>query len=75
MDVYIEQFEHFATSQGWDQATWAISLSPLLTGKGLEVYTSLSLDVAHDYKALKKLCLNESRPDHGEILSEMDTYV
>ena len=39
MDVYIELFERVASSQGWDQATWAISLSSLLTGKGLEVYT------------------------------------
>ena len=35
MDVYLERYERFATSQEWDEGDWAVSLSPLLTGKGL----------------------------------------
>ena len=40
MDAYIQRFERFARSQRWIEDTWAVSLSSLLTGKGLEVYTS-----------------------------------
>ena len=40
-DAYIERFERFARSQGWREDTWAVSLSSLLTGKRLEVYTSM----------------------------------
>ena len=57
MDAYIERFERFARSQGWREDTWAISLSSLLTGKGLEVYTSMPPEQADDYPALKKAVL------------------
>ena len=57
MDAYIERFERFARSQGWREDTWAVSLSALLTGKGLEVYTSMPPEQAGDYPALKKAVL------------------
>ncbi len=53
IDAYLERFERFAKSQSWTTETWAISLSPLLTGKGLDVYASMAPDEANNYEALK----------------------
>ena len=33
IDAFIERFERFAQAQKWPVDTWAVSLSPLLTGK------------------------------------------
>ena len=82
MDAYIERFERFARSQGWRDDTWAVSLSSLLTGKGLEVYTSMPPEQADDYPALKKAVLKryqlteegfrlkfrDSKPEQGETV-------
>jgi hypothetical protein len=82
MDAYIERFERFAKSQNWIEDTWAVSLSSLLTGKGLEVYTSMSPSEASDYKALKVAVLKRyqlteegfrtkfrtSKPEQGETV-------
>ena len=82
MDAYIERFERFAKSNKWSEDTWAISLSSLLTGKGLEVYTSMPADQVDDYPALKKAVLKryelteegfrvkfrESLPEKGETV-------
>ena len=82
MDSYIERFERFAKAQGWSVDTWAVSLSSLLTGKGLAVYTSMPADQANDYPALKKAMLKryqlteegfrlkfrESKPAHEETV-------
>ena len=79
MDAYIERF---ARSQGWREDTWAVSLSSLLTGKGLEVYTSMPPEQADDYPALKKAVLKHyqltekgfrlkfrvSKPEQGETV-------
>ena len=53
LDVYLERFEHFTVSQHWTREDWAVSLSPLLTGKALQVYTSMPSENAHDYDRLK----------------------
>ena len=82
MDAYIERFERFAESQDWNQATWAVNLSSLLTGKGLEVYTSMPPTEASNYQALKVAVLKryqlteegfrkkfrESKAEHGETV-------
>ena len=57
IDAYLERFERFAKSQNWALETWAVSLSPLLTGKGLDVYASMAPDEANNYEALKKALL------------------
>ena len=44
MDTFIERFERFAESQGWNRDEWAVCLSPLLTGKGLQVFSSIASD-------------------------------
>jgi hypothetical protein len=57
IDAYLERFERYASSQGWEEDDWAVSLSPLLTGKGLQVYVSLPADKMNDYEGLKMALL------------------
>ena len=64
IDAFLERFERLATHQGWEKDSWAYSLSPLLTGKALGVYSSLPVDDSKDYDALKtailrRYCLTE----------------
>ena len=82
MDAFLERFERFAGSQGWPEEIWAVSLSPLLTGKGLQVYSSRPSDQANDYEELKKAILKryqlteegfrlkfrEGKPEKGETV-------
>ena len=37
----------------WNRSTWAIQLSPLFTGKAVEVYNRLSPEEAMGYERLK----------------------
>ncbi|XP_042886753.1 uncharacterized protein LOC122262710 [Penaeus japonicus] len=53
IDAYLLRFERFATSAGWDNNVWAVSLSSLLQGKALEAYQHLSPIEARDYDAVK----------------------
>ena len=82
MDAYVERFERFAKGQGWGVDTLATSLSSLLTGKGLDVYTSMPPEQASDYIALKVALLKRyqlteegfrvkfrtSKPEAGETV-------
>ncbi|XP_033726122.1 uncharacterized protein LOC117315829 [Pecten maximus] len=80
MDAFLERFEKFAIAQKWNTDNWAVSLSPLLTGKGLQVYSSMPSTQIDDYDELKKALLRrydlteegfrlkfrESKPEKGE---------
>ncbi len=82
MDAFLERFERYAQVQKWDMNDWAVSLSPLLTGKGLQVYTSMPADDINDYHKLKVALLKryqltadgfqkkfrESLPETGETV-------
>ena len=57
MDAFIERFERFATCQEWPREGWAVSISSLLTGKGLRTYATLSIDESSDYDTLKTALL------------------
>ena len=57
MDTFIERFERFEESQDWQRDEWAVYLSPLLTGKGLQVFSSMPSDEALQYDVLKKALL------------------
>ena len=57
LDAYLNRFERYAVSQGWPETHWAISLSALLRGKSLDVYSRLSADQAKDYSTLKDALL------------------
>ena len=84
MDAYLNRFEKYAESQSWPKTSWAISLSALLQGKALDVYSRLSVDKAEDYDALKEALLRRfeltcddfrkkfrySNPEAGETPSQ-----
>ena len=53
LDNYFLQFERYATVAGWEKEAWATQLSPLFSGRALEVYSRLSQDKAMDYERLK----------------------
>ena len=57
LDSYLQRFERFAKTNNWDESTWSTSLSALLTGKALDVYSRLSETAAVDYKQLNEALL------------------
>jgi len=57
MDSYLNRFEKFAVSQNADKTTWALSLSALLRGRALDVYSMMSKDDVNDYDKLKAALL------------------
>jgi len=57
MDSYLNRFEKFAVSQNADKSTWVLSLSALLRGRALDVYSMMSKDNVNDYDKLKAALL------------------
>ncbi len=57
MDIFLERFERFSKAQKWPKEEWSVNLSTLLTGKGLQVFTSVPVDQIHDYDGLKAIKL------------------
>ncbi|KAL8601066.1 hypothetical protein ACOMHN_040767 [Nucella lapillus] len=57
MDAYISRFEVFARSQGWPEREWAMILSALLTGKALNIFSTLPAVQQNDFDCLKKALL------------------
>ena len=55
LDNNLVRFEIYVPILGW--YTWAIRLSPLLTGKALDVYSDLTYENARDYEKLRKALL------------------
>ena len=53
LDEYLLRFERYASVAKWNKSTWATQLSPLLTGKVVEVYNRLSPEEAMNYERLK----------------------
>ena len=54
LDSYLFRFETYATVAGWERSDWATCLSPLLSGRALDVYSGLSDEQARDYDKLQK---------------------
>ena len=52
LDEYLLRLERYASVAKWNRSTWATQLSPLLTGKAVEVYNRPSPE-AMDYERLK----------------------
>ena len=52
--AFMKRFERFTVSQSWPENEWAVSLSPLLTGQGLQVYSSMPATEADNFKGLQK---------------------
>ena len=57
LDSYLLRFERYATVAGWERSDWATRLSPLLSGRALDVYSGLSDEQARDYVKLQKALL------------------
>ena len=53
IDSYLQRFERFARTNNWPEENWATSLSTLLTGRALCVYSRLSHEDAIIYQELK----------------------
>ena len=66
MDAFLERFERFAISRSWSENQWAVSLSPLLTGKSLQVYSSMPASEANDFKSLKTALLGLRNQSQGK---------
>ena len=80
LDSYLQRFERFAKSNKWNESIWATSLSALLTGKALDVYSRMLETAAVDYIELKEALLKRydltengfrvrfrnSKPEEGE---------
>ena len=54
LDSYLLRFERYATVAGWERSDWATRLSPLLSGRVLDIYSGLSDEQARDYDMLQK---------------------
>lgn len=63
LDAYLLRFERYAKVRGWSKTNWAISLSSLLDGKALDVYSRLPSEFADDYDKLKKALLGSFHLD------------
>ena len=80
MDSYLKHFECFAENAGWDKSNWATSLSALIQGNALDLYSRLSPTDSLNYDKLKDALLKRfqlteegfrskfrsSRPEVGE---------
>ena len=89
LDAYLDRFERYATTQNWPKADWATSLSALLTGKALGVYSRLSLEEGTDYDQVKQALLTryqlteegfkfkfrEGLPEEGESPGQFITRI
>ncbi|KAL8573663.1 hypothetical protein ACOMHN_007216 [Nucella lapillus] len=57
IDAYISRFEVFGRSQGWQEEEWAMTLSALLTGKALYIFSTLPPTQQTDFSSLKQALL------------------
>ena len=57
LDSYLLRFERYAENNHWDESTWATSLSALLTGKALDVYSRMAREDANEYRKVKEALL------------------
>ena len=49
LDNYLLRFERYATVKRWKKDSWVTQLSPLLSGRALEVHSRLSREDAMSY--------------------------
>ena len=54
LDSYLLRVAKYATVAGWEGSDWATRLSPLLSGRAMDVYSALSDEQARDYDKLRK---------------------
>ena len=57
LDGYLTRFETFARISKWPESDWAVSLSALLSGRALEVYSRMPYEDALVYQKVKEVLL------------------
>ena len=57
MDAYLQRFEIYVETEGWDADCYGTYLGSLLSGKAFEVYSRLPASKARDYYNLKEALL------------------
>ena len=72
-DECLLRFEKYANVAKWNRSTWVIQLSPLLTGKAVEIYNKLLPEEAMDYEHLKVGLLSMDTTRNFEKLDRKDT--
>lgn len=72
IDIHLERFERYATTNDWPLSDWVVNLSPLLTGKALEAYINLS-EEQENYDAVKAILLRFMLTEEGYRLKFRDT--
>ena len=75
LDAYLLRFERYAKVRGWSKENWVVSLSSLLDGKALNVYSRLPPMFADDYDQLKKAKYFSARQDKDESFAQYVTKV
>ena len=84
LDAYLERFERCAATYEWPKDSWASCLCPLLTGKALEAYISMSSKDSGDYDLVKVAILQrymlteegyrqkfrDTNPEKGETVAQ-----
>ncbi|KAJ8026309.1 hypothetical protein HOLleu_34116 [Holothuria leucospilota] len=66
LDAYLQRFERYSRSQGWDESEWATNLSALLHGKALDIYSRLPTSESEKYDSLKTALLKGFQlTEHG----------
>lgn len=82
ISAYLIRFERIAQLLQIDQNSYAVYLGSLLSGKALQIYSSLSEDITSDYNSLKAALLagfNKNRETYREEfrnarIGSSDTY-
>ena len=54
LDCFLNRFERYAKSNGWQEEEWSTALSALLSGKALDTYSRMPEEASNDYGALKE---------------------
>ncbi|XP_025077859.1 uncharacterized protein LOC112554336 [Pomacea canaliculata] len=58
MDSYLQRFERHAELSSWPRSVWAVSLSALLSGHALDIYSRMPTEAVQDYYQLKQALLS-----------------
>ncbi|GFR57717.1 reverse transcriptase [Elysia marginata] len=70
IDLYLERFERFASSQAWRVEDWASCLCNLLQGEALSILLSLSTEESANYNTVKETLLRRFNCDRNGFKSK-----
>ncbi|GFR95727.1 reverse transcriptase [Elysia marginata] len=70
IDLYLERFERYASSQAWRVEDWASCLCNLLQGEALSILLSLSAEESANYNTVKETLLRRFNCDRNGFKSK-----